>query len=114
MRWTLDGWERLMDYLRRMESELEDLCCGGAEVRMDSLAMEEEGEGDVVVNPGIKLMWLLRFFTSWGARWSVSASTATASPPPAVIVVLGCLRVLILRFLSRHSNSSLTWAHDGP
>jgi len=45
MRWMLDGWERLMDYLRRMESELEDLCCGGAEVRMDSLAMDIGGRG---------------------------------------------------------------------
>jgi hypothetical protein len=33
-----------------------------------------EDEEDVVEHPGIKPMWLLRFFTSWGARWGAWAS----------------------------------------
>jgi len=88
LQWALDGQERLVDYLGRTESEaeeeseLEHLRRGG--VRMDSPGPEKEEEGDVVAHPGIKPMWLLRFFTSWGARWSASAATAIASPPPAV------------------------------
>jgi hypothetical protein len=33
----------------------------------------EDVEEDVVEHPGIKPMWLLRFFTSWGARWGSGA-----------------------------------------
>jgi hypothetical protein len=75
-----------VDYLGRTESEAEEESeleqRGG--VRMDSPSPEKEEEGDVVAHPGIKPMWLLRFFTSWGARWSASAATAIANPPPAV------------------------------
>jgi hypothetical protein len=89
LQWALDGRERLVDYLGRTESEaeeeseLEDLRRGGG-VRVESPGPEEEEE--VVAHPGIKPMWLLRFFTSWGARWSAGAATATASPPPAVVM----------------------------
>jgi len=85
LQWTLDGRERLVDYLGRTESEaeeesgLEHLRRGG--VRVDRAANEEEE--DVVAHPGIKPMWLLRFFTSWGARWSATgASTPAVAPPP--------------------------------
>lgn len=87
LQWTLDGRERLVDYLGRTESEaeeesgLEHLRRGG--VRVDRAENEEEEE-DVVAHPGIKPMWLLRFFTSWGARWSATsaASTPAVVPPP--------------------------------
>jgi len=84
LQWTLDGRERLVDYLGRTESEaeeesrLEHLRRRG--VRVDRLGAEDEEEEDVVAHPGIKPMWLLRFFTSWGARWS--ASTPVVAPPP--------------------------------
>jgi len=48
--------------------------------------MVQPEEGDVVENPGIKPMRLLRFFTSWGARWSASAGAGVGQvscPPPA-------------------------------
>jgi len=74
-----------VDYLGRTESEaeeesgLEHLRRGG--VRVDRA--ENEEEEDVVAHPGIKPMWLLRFFTSWGARWSATgASTPAVAPPP--------------------------------
>lgn len=89
LQWTLDGRERLVDHLGRTESEaeeeseLEHLRRGGR-VRVDHPGRteneEEEDEEDVVAHPGIKPMWLLRFFTSWGARWS--ASTPAVAPPP--------------------------------
>lgn len=71
VQWTLDGERRLVDYLGRTEEDAEE------ENRVDvagRLAVPppppEEEEEDVVELPGIKPMWLLRFFTSWGARWS--------------------------------------------
>lgn len=88
LQWTLDGRERLVDYLGRTESEaeeesgLEHLRRDGG-VRVDRAENEEEEEDDdLVAHPGIKPMWLLRFFTSWGARWSASASTPAVAPPP--------------------------------
>jgi hypothetical protein len=76
VQWTLDGKRRLVDYLGRTEEEAEE------ENRL------EEGQGvldlkavhapppppldeeEVVEHAGMKPVWLLRFFTSWGARWS--------------------------------------------
>ncbi|KAF9567298.1 hypothetical protein CPC08DRAFT_703209 [Agrocybe pediades] len=94
LQWTLDGKPRLVDHLGRTESEAEEermfdersagvfrdgqpptpASAGG---ELPSLAEEEEG--DVVEHPGIKPMWLLRFFTSWGARWSAAAAAAPAT-----------------------------------
>lgn len=70
IQWRLDGERRLVDYLGRTESEAEE------ENRVDipgvamSLPPPEDEEEDVVEHPSIKPMWLLRFFTSWGARWN--------------------------------------------
>lgn len=64
LQWTLDGQERLVDYLGRTESEAEE------ESSVDPNSMfTMPPEEDLVEHPGIKPMWLLRFFTSWGARW---------------------------------------------
>jgi len=67
LQWTLDGRERLVDVLGRTESEVEE------EEGLEAMGIAEhvdEEEEDVVENPRIKPMWLLRFFTSWGTRWS--------------------------------------------
>lgn len=79
LQWTLDGRERLVDYLGRTESEAEE------ERRVDPqsvfiMSQEEEEEEDVVEHPGIKPMWLLRFFTSWGTRWGASSDHSDAPP----------------------------------
>ncbi|KAG5643968.1 hypothetical protein DXG03_009319 [Asterophora parasitica] len=72
LQWTLDGRERLVDHLGRTESEAEEETPG-----IPYLGIKKEEEEDVVQHPGIKPMWLLRFFTSWGARWGTPA-TSTA------------------------------------
>lgn len=88
----LDGRARLVDHLGRSESEAEEeeaLAALGAYLDGPASAVEaaagagppEEEEGAVVAHPGIKPMWLLRFFTSWGARWSAAASTPPAPAP---------------------------------
>jgi hypothetical protein len=61
---TLDGQERLVDYLGRTESEVEEEKIFGDESDVET-SEDEEG---VVEHAGIKPMWLLRFFTKW-ARW---------------------------------------------
>lgn len=73
LQWTLDGKGRLVDSFGRDESEVEE------EVALGHLAeilegVEEEDEEDVVQHPSLKPTWLLRFFTSWGARWGASAA----------------------------------------
>lgn len=81
VQWTLDGQKRLIDHLGRTESEAEE----ESRVELSPTAIpgmdadETEDEEDVVEHPGIKPMWLLRFFTSWGAKWSAAA----AHPTPA-------------------------------
>lgn len=88
VQWTLDGERRLVDYLGRTEDEVEE------ENRVDIPGVTihppppDEEEMDVVENPSIKPMWLLRFFTSWGARWSAlrvggAQATSQASTPAA-------------------------------
>ncbi|CAA7259773.1 unnamed protein product [Cyclocybe aegerita] len=84
LQWTLDGQKRLVDHLGRTESEAEE------ERRIDPHRLfiggppETEDEEDVVEHPGMKPMWLLRFFTSWGARWSAAASTPASTSAPAM------------------------------
>ncbi|TFK43512.1 hypothetical protein BDQ12DRAFT_622506 [Crucibulum laeve] len=72
LQWTIDGQQRLVDHLGRTESEAEE------EIRVDPesilLPPPIEDEEDVVEHPGIKPMWLLRFFTRWGAKWSAAAT----------------------------------------
>jgi hypothetical protein len=81
LQWTLDGGERLVDLMGRTESEAEEEA--GLETRGISMRVKEEEE-DVVEHPGIKPMWLLRFFTSWGARWSAKKEEPAKEPsePP--------------------------------
>jgi len=72
VQWTLDGEKRLVDYLGRTEEEAEE------ENRVDVVGSvltrppppPDYAEESVVEHSGIKPIWLLRFFTSWGARWS--------------------------------------------
>lgn len=77
LQWTLDDQERLVDYMGRTESEAEE------ESSVDPKSVftmpPEEEEEDLVEHPGIKPMWLLRFFTSWGARWGAPAPSHEAS-----------------------------------
>ncbi|KAF7971111.1 hypothetical protein HWV62_22040 [Athelia sp. TMB] len=77
LQWTLDGGERLVDLLGRTESEAEEE--EGLEAVADHVEGEEE---DVVENPRIKPMWLLRFFTSWGTRWSSPPTEAPKYKDP--------------------------------
>ncbi|KAH0587538.1 hypothetical protein H2248_006318 [Termitomyces sp. 'cryptogamus'] len=77
LQWTLDGRERLVDHLGRTESEAEEEEPGAPYL---GLQHEDEDE-DVVQHPGIKPMWLLNFFTRWGARWGVFAA-ASSQPQP--------------------------------
>jgi hypothetical protein len=70
--------------MEKTESEVEEedrLVANGIAERA------EEDEEDVVEHPGIKPMWLLRFFTSWGDKWSVKKEeplkeNSEASSPP--------------------------------
>ncbi|KAF7775911.1 hypothetical protein Agabi119p4_4304 [Agaricus bisporus var. burnettii] len=68
VQWTLDGERRLVDHLGRTEAEAEEEDQVNAEgITVPQPVLEEE-EGDVVEHAGP--VWLLRFFTSWVARWS--------------------------------------------
>ncbi|KAF9534307.1 hypothetical protein CPB83DRAFT_844022 [Crepidotus variabilis] len=82
LQWTLDDKVRLVDYLGRTEDEEdeESRIARHGFIPAD-IGPEEVEDGDVVEHPGIKPMWLLRFFTSWGARWS--AATITKVPNSA-------------------------------
>jgi hypothetical protein len=73
---TLDGRVRLVDYMGRTESEAEE-----EEVVGEYMPpREEEDEEDVVTHHAIKPMWLLHFFTSWGARWGAATAATSAAP----------------------------------
>ncbi|KAF4574587.1 hypothetical protein EYR36_005935 [Pleurotus pulmonarius] len=90
VQWTLDGRERLVDSLGRTESEAEEESIVEREkiIHREDTAVGTEGdedngeedlklgedERDVVDNPTIKPMWLLQFFTNWGARWGAAVS----------------------------------------
>lgn len=79
VQWTLDGGERLVDAMGRTESEAEE------EEGLEAMGIAghiSEEEEDVVEHPGIKPMWLLRFFTSWGTRWSGTQHPAKGSSEP--------------------------------
>lgn len=73
LQWTLDGEGRLVDSLGRDESEVDEEVALGDLVEFLE-GVEEEDEEDVVRHPSLKPTWLLRFFTSWGARWGASAA----------------------------------------
>ncbi|KAJ7498897.1 hypothetical protein FB451DRAFT_1203384 [Mycena latifolia] len=75
LQWTLDGQERLVDYLGRTESEAEE----ESVVDMDGFRLPPtEDEEEVVEHPSMRPMWLLRFFTSWGAKWGATQPNAEA------------------------------------
>jgi hypothetical protein len=61
---TLDGQERLVDWLGRSEEEAEE----EDKVIVDTLPPGEEEDEDAVEHPGIKPMWLLQMFNTWGWR----------------------------------------------
>jgi len=72
VQWTLDGEKRLVDYLGRTEEEAEEenlVDVVGSVLTRPPPPPDYVEEG-VVEHSGIKPIWLLRFFTSWGARWS--------------------------------------------
>lgn len=71
VQWTLDGGRRLVDAHGRTESEVEEELAVDEEGIFDEIEEDEE-EKEPVRNARIKPMWLLRFFTSWGARWSAT------------------------------------------
>ncbi|KAJ7276422.1 hypothetical protein B0H12DRAFT_1318853 [Mycena haematopus] len=73
LQWTLDGRERLVDHLGRTESEAEEESVTEDIEGFHSPPAEDE---EVVKHPAIRPMWLLRFFTSWGARWGASGPNA--------------------------------------
>lgn len=56
LQWTIEGQKRLVDQVGRSESE--------AEEERKIVEEEEAVDSEVVDHPGIKPMWLLRFFTS--------------------------------------------------
>lgn len=78
VQWTLDGGERLVDLMGKTESEVEEE--EGLEATGN--AEDEDEDEDVVDHPGIKPMWLLRFFTSWGASWSAKKEEAVKESLP--------------------------------
>ncbi|KAF9646031.1 hypothetical protein BDM02DRAFT_3148177 [Thelephora ganbajun] len=82
LEWTLDGEGRLVDSLGRDESEAEEEAALGDLVEF--LEGVEEEDGDVVEHPGLKPTWLLRFFTSWGARWGASAAILKKNDDPPI------------------------------
>ncbi|KAF8897553.1 hypothetical protein BD779DRAFT_1491482 [Infundibulicybe gibba] len=85
LQWTIDGQERLVDGLGRTESEAEEeegveRALGTLDVPGDAEEERKEDQVGVVEHPGIKPMWLLRMFTSWGARWGAASPAAAGTP----------------------------------
>lgn len=83
LQWTLDGEGRLVDSLGRDEPEVEEEAALGGLVEFPE-GVEEEDEEDVVQHPSLKPTWLLRFFTSWGARWGASAVMLKKNDDPPI------------------------------
>ncbi|KAJ7771390.1 hypothetical protein DFH07DRAFT_1057717 [Mycena maculata] len=77
LQWTLDGQERLVDYLGRTESEAEEESVVGMEEEVPRPPTDDE-EDSVIKHPAMRPMWLLRFFTSWGAKWGATQPDADA------------------------------------
>ncbi|KAF9261693.1 hypothetical protein L218DRAFT_980832 [Marasmius fiardii PR-910] len=76
LQWTLDGRERLVDSYGRTESEAEEEDKVALLSKFRRRTPEEDEEVDAVEHPGIKPMWLLRFFTRWGTVWGRVAAAA--------------------------------------
>ena len=86
LQWTLDGKGRLVDSFGRDESEVEEEATLGHLAEFPG-GVEDEDEEDVVEHPSLKPTWLLKFFTSWGARWGASTAILKKSDDPPVTSV---------------------------
>ncbi|KAF7331989.1 hypothetical protein MKEN_00079200 [Mycena kentingensis (nom. inval.)] len=74
--WTLDGRKYLVDHMGRTESEAEE----ENEVDVEAFASPPAEDREVVKHPSMRPMWLLRFFTSWVARWAPQADPNALKP----------------------------------
>ncbi|KAJ7228667.1 hypothetical protein GGX14DRAFT_692610 [Mycena pura] len=75
LQWTLDGREYLVDYLGRTEGEAKE----ESVVEIEAFRLPPtDDEEELVKNPAMRPMWLLRFFTSWGAKWGANQPDADA------------------------------------
>ncbi|KAH7887723.1 hypothetical protein F5I97DRAFT_2011196 [Phlebopus sp. FC_14] len=106
--WTLAGTDRLVDVHGRTESEAEEERLAAAGNSSRSFISDDESDGDVGIadvagsgvtglregeaeteaeRQGMMPMWLLRVFTSWGARWGFlrrgDGMGATREPSPS-------------------------------
>lgn len=75
VQWTLDGEERLVDWLGRTESEAEDE--EELPVLPAAVEIEMKEEVDAVEHQTLKPTWLLQFFNYWGARLGLSRTQET-------------------------------------
>ncbi|KAK7049503.1 hypothetical protein VNI00_005534 [Paramarasmius palmivorus] len=75
--WRLDGSEVLVDAYGRTESDVEEESKVGEDF-FRVAPREDEGGEELVEHPAMKPMWLLRFFTRWGARWGTGSGAAAA------------------------------------
>ncbi|KAJ7908344.1 hypothetical protein B0H13DRAFT_2662099 [Mycena leptocephala] len=75
LQWTLDGQERLVDHLGRTESEAEE----ESVVDIEAFHLPPTEDEEVVKHHAMRPMWLLRFFTSWGAKWGATEGDAEAT-----------------------------------
>ncbi|KAJ7591009.1 hypothetical protein C8J56DRAFT_783202 [Mycena floridula] len=82
--WTLDGKARLVDGNGRTESEAEEESRVDASEQQQTL--DEEDEEEIVQNPIIKPMWLLRFLTSWVSKWGARAPDIDVDAKAPVIL----------------------------
>lgn len=65
VQWRLSGGQQLVDSLGRTEDEANE----EEELPKFARLEDEDDQVDAVPHPGIAPTWLLRFFTTWGARW---------------------------------------------
>ncbi|KAF7301688.1 hypothetical protein MIND_00734300 [Mycena indigotica] len=81
LQWTLDSRKYLVDYLGRTESEAEEESLVDPEAIQTPPPIEDK---EVVTHPSIRPMWLLRFFTSWGAKWATQPDVAQPEQPSGI------------------------------
>ncbi|KAF9075801.1 hypothetical protein BDP27DRAFT_1314518 [Rhodocollybia butyracea] len=83
LQWTLDGRERLVDAEGKTESEVAEE--RGIDAEGAFISPPTEDVEDVVEHSNIKPMWLLRFFTSWGANWGATKGKDVKAEPSASV-----------------------------
>ncbi|KAF7292462.1 hypothetical protein HMN09_01230300 [Mycena chlorophos] len=81
LQWTLDSRKHLVDQLGRTESEVEEETVVDVDA-VQTPAADPDRVFEVVQHPSIRPMWLLRFFTSWGAKWSTQPPQVAAVELP--------------------------------